>query len=212
MKLIEVISSIEDLKPDSPLFVKEELRETDKGIEMNRATVSQLFVELNERAGFKPAYSPQCLRAYFQNALERAQIHPTRIEALMGHSQGIKDHYTVVGRAKKSLQQITQKINELREEYKKAEHLLIYANNNVKIRGRVEELEDEVKKLQNTIKNMAKGEELAKGMTSILPEVASITSLPKKQQDIARAMIKELVEKALVPSLKDKAWWKKYRQ
>jgi len=129
----------------------------------------------------------------------------------MGHSQGIKDHYLIVGRAKKSPQQIVQKINELREEYKKAEHLLIFANNNVKIRSRVEESEDEAKKLQNTIKNMAKGEELASGMTSILPEVASVASLPKKQQDVARAMIKEFVEKALIPSLKDKEWWKRYR-
>ena len=117
----------------------------------------------------------------------------------------------IVGRAKKSPQQIVQKINELREEYKKAEHLLIFANNNVKIRSRVEESEDEAKKLQNTIKNMAKGEELASGMTSILPEVASVASLPKKQQDVARAMIKEFVEKALIPSLKDKEWWKRYR-
>ena len=56
---------------------------------------------------------------------------------------------------------------------------------------------------------MAKGEELATEMTSILPGVASIASLPKKQQDVARAMIKEFVEKALIPSLKDKEWWKR---
>ena len=105
-----------------------------------------------------------------------------------------------------------QKINELREEYRKAEHLLVFANNNVKIRSRVEELEEEVKKLQDTIKSMAKGEELATGITSILPEVASITSLPKKQQVVARAMIKEFVEKAPIPSLKDKEWWKRQKK
>jgi len=36
--------------------------------------------------------------------------------------------------------------------------------------------------LDQTMENMAKGDELATGMTSILPEVASIASLPKNSR------------------------------
>jgi len=66
----------------------------------------------------------------------------------MGHSQGIKDRYSIVGKAKKSPQQIAQKINELREEYKKAEHLLIFSNNNVKIKSLLESQKNRAAELE----------------------------------------------------------------
>jgi len=48
---------------------------------------------------------------------------------------------------------------------------------------------------------MSKGEEFSTGITSILPEVASINALPKDQREYARVIIKEFVEKALNPSI-----------
>jgi len=54
------------------------------------------------------------------NSLERASIHPNRIEALMGHFHGIKAVYSAVGRGAS----LEQKIEELRLDYAKAEPYL----------------------------------------------------------------------------------------
>jgi len=114
------------LGPESPVFIKEERRRMKLGIRVSRGTIQNFFLDLNKRAGIDPPFSAHSLRSLFQNLLERVNIQQTRVEALMGHSQGIKDHYSIVGRQKKSPQQILQRIEELRAEYSKAQAVLMF--------------------------------------------------------------------------------------
>ena len=86
-------------------------------------TIQHIFRAICRKADL-PAYTPHSLRRMYENSLERAGIHPYRIESLMGHLHGIKAVYSAVGRGAS----LEQKIDELRLEYSKAEpHLSITA-------------------------------------------------------------------------------------
>jgi hypothetical protein len=110
----------ETLTPESFLFIKDE--DKPKGT-WNQppidSTIQYLFRMICRKADL-PSYTPHSLRRMYMNSLERAGIHPNRIEALMGHLHGIKAVYSAVGRGAS----LDQKIEELRLEYAKAEPYL----------------------------------------------------------------------------------------
>jgi len=107
----------EKLTPDSPLFTKVTVRGRSERATIGAGMVHSLIQSIVGRAGLDEKISPQGLRRLCQNLLERAGVHQTRIEAIMGHSLGLKAHYSMGGRAS----DLQQKIEELRSEYKKAE-------------------------------------------------------------------------------------------
>jgi integrase len=110
----------EKLTPESYLFIKDV--DNPKGTwnqPPSDITIQYIFRTICHKSALPP-YTPHSLRRMYENSLERAGIHPYRIEALMGHLHGLKAVYSAVGRGAS----LEQKIEELRLEYAKAEPYL----------------------------------------------------------------------------------------
>jgi predicted nuclease with TOPRIM domain len=107
-----------------------------------RQTLRKNGLLAKDQSGRGYTYSLHSFRRSYESNLARAGVHPMVIKFLLGHSQGVEDHYL----------RLDEKT--LFNEWKKAEPILRLDVEEKETEGRVAELERQVEEMRQTISEL----------------------------------------------------------
>ena len=157
-----------------------------------RQTLRKNSLLVKDQSGRGYTYSLHSFRRSYESNLARAGVHPMIIKFLLGHSQGVEDHYL----------RLDEKT--LFNEWKKAEPILRLDIEEKEIEDRVAELEKEVKILNEQINMMAA---IIDALAAPTAEKFEGKSIPELGMELRRraAEIKDTMDKGLYPRPEDLA-------